>query len=107
MNNPVDLFAKRLASAPGRPFERLEWRQYAGMTFLYFLPAEEILRRRLEEFLNREAAKFTENTELRHEFGYVRTSRHGVVYRFRLLVPDEKSFCCGNLCPDCIRFRNH
>ncbi|WP_223700347.1 hypothetical protein [Sutcliffiella deserti] len=27
------------------------------------------------------------------------------VYRHRFYVPQEKMFCCGNLCPDCIRLR--
>lgn len=27
------------------------------------------------------------------------------VYRHRFYVPQEKMFCCGNLCEDCIRLR--
>ncbi|KMJ58513.1 hypothetical protein AB685_11575 [Bacillus sp. LL01] len=27
------------------------------------------------------------------------------VYRHRFFVPQEKMFCCGNLCDDCIRLK--
>lgn len=40
------------------------------------------------------------------ETHYVRQTQNLFVYRHRFFVPQEKMFCCGNLCPDCIRLRN-
>jgi hypothetical protein len=106
MNNPVDEFAKQLSSAPERPFDRMQVRRYAGVSFLNFLLKEGAAREDLETFIRKEAERFTENTAWSQEFVYVRTSHLGLIYRFRFRVPNEKSFCCGNLCPDCVRLNN-
>ncbi|WP_078381013.1 hypothetical protein [Sutcliffiella halmapala] len=37
---------------------------------------------------------------------YVRHDETHFVYRHRFFVPQEKMFCCGNLCVDCIRLKN-
>ncbi|WP_404449937.1 hypothetical protein LG307_09015 [Sutcliffiella horikoshii] len=39
------------------------------------------------------------------ETHYVRRQGCLFVYRHRFYVPQEKMFCCGNLCDDCIRLR--
>ncbi|MBM7621714.1 hypothetical protein JOC95_003622 [Bacillus tianshenii] len=39
------------------------------------------------------------------ETHFVRVSNNLYVYRHRFFVPQEKMFCCGNLCADCIRLR--
>lgn len=39
------------------------------------------------------------------ETHFVRQAQNQYVYRHRFFVPQEKMFCCGNLCEDCIRLR--
>ncbi|WP_226681113.1 hypothetical protein [Sutcliffiella horikoshii] len=39
------------------------------------------------------------------ETHFVRRDENLFVYRHRFYVPQEKMFCCGNLCDDCIRLR--
>ncbi|KPB03336.1 hypothetical protein [Bacillus sp. CHD6a] len=39
------------------------------------------------------------------ETHFVRSKKSLFVYRHRFYVPQEKMFCCGNLCEDCIRLR--
>ncbi|CAG9619834.1 hypothetical protein [Sutcliffiella rhizosphaerae] len=39
------------------------------------------------------------------ETHFVRRQEQIFVYRHRFFVPQEKMFCCGNLCEDCIRLR--
>ncbi|MGD6833189.1 hypothetical protein ACQCT5_13550 [Sutcliffiella halmapala] len=41
------------------------------------------------------------------ETHFVREAHHQYVYRHRFFVPQEKMFCCGNLCEDCIRLRKN
>nr|WP_034670071.1 hypothetical protein [Ectobacillus panaciterrae] len=36
---------------------------------------------------------------------FVRQENTLFVFRYRFYVPQQKMFCCGNLCIDCIRFR--
>jgi hypothetical protein len=39
------------------------------------------------------------------ETHFFRQENNIFVYRHRFYVPQEKMFCCGNLCEDCIRLR--
>jgi hypothetical protein len=45
------------------------------------------------------------DTDISFEYRYVRRSKGRDVYRIHFRVPDEKSFCCGNSCIDCILLR--
>lgn len=36
---------------------------------------------------------------------FVREDKNLYVFRHRFYVPQEKMFCCGNLCEDCIRLK--
>lgn len=86
-----------------REITHAEWRHYAGFRFLYVwspLPARQ-LAMRLEEA----GCQITAGTRLQWESVYVRSEGHQHIFRFRLLVPLEKQFCCGNLCEDCFLLR--
>jgi len=86
-----------------REIEHAEWRHYAGIRFLYVrspLPSNQ-LGRKLEET----GFQITAGTKLQWESVYVRSEGHQHIFRFRLLVPNEKQFCCGNLCEDCFLLR--
>jgi hypothetical protein len=44
--------------------------------------------------------------QLHCETIFVRQEEHLYVFRHRFYVPQQKMFCCGNLCPDCILYRS-
>ena len=76
------------------------WRTYAGQRFFYvnsMLPAPTVTTCILEV-----AKHLSSGTRLQPECVYVRSEATWHVYRFRFRVPDEKQFCCGNLCADCV-----
>ncbi len=80
------------------------WRFFAGQRFLYVdspLPAGTLARMLLEAGLT-----VTATTKLKVECIYVRSVERTHVLRFRFQVPNEKQFCCGNLCEDCFLLRN-
>ncbi|WNC17086.1 hypothetical protein [Brevibacillus brevis] len=79
------------------------WGTYAGQRFFYVSSAfpASALTKRLTETGERLAA----GTILKPECIYVRSDDREHVYRFRFTVPNEKQFCCGNLCEDCFLLR--
>lgn len=84
-------------------FEQGIYKEHAGQRFIYVqspLKPSEVTDKLLEE-----AHLLTHGTKLSIECVYVRSSVPLHVYRFRFLVPNEKQFCCGNLCVDCFRLR--
>lgn len=85
-------------------FQDVEYRYYAGVPFLY-LRVPEKAPSSLSSSIRRAALPLIRNTDLTFECCYVRSAGDRWVYRFRFRVPDEKSFCCGNHCPDCILLR--
>lgn len=81
-----------------------EWRMYAGQRFFYVnskLPVHSLTQLLLET-----GERLSIGTILKPECIYVRSSDPWHVYRFRFRVPDEKQFCCGNLCEDCFLLRS-
>jgi hypothetical protein len=82
---------------------QFHWLEFAGQRFLYVnspLPASHLAKKLLEA-----GNLSTQGTKLKVECLYVRSLEHLHVFRFRLLVPNEKQFCCGNLCDDCFLLR--
>ncbi|MCA1029948.1 hypothetical protein LCL95_02735 [Bacillus timonensis] len=78
----------------------------AGIPFLY------VTSRSTEgqhEFVNHliklASAEAMKGKRLTSETIFVRKEHNVFVYRHRFYVPQEKMFCCGNICVDCIRFR--
>ena len=76
-----------------------------GIPFLYFTVNPNIGKDTIETLIKIQAAMVMKGKRLQMEYSFVRRDRSLMVYRVRFLVPQEKMFCCGNLCPDCIRFR--
>ncbi|WP_409253589.1 hypothetical protein V1502_06695 [Bacillus sp. SCS-153A] len=96
-----DKFAEHLQSFEG--IEDFEMKKIAGIPFIYVggsLPKDQ-----LEELIKKAAAKSMRGKRLHSETVYVRQKGSELVYRHRFYVPQEKMFCCGNLCVDCIRLR--
>lgn len=79
------------------------WREFAGHRFLYV--KSPLQASQLAKSLLATGGKITVGTKLKVECSYVRSSDGEHVFRFRLLVPNEKQFCCGNLCEDCFLLR--
>lgn len=87
----------------GKMVAESSWRTYAGQRFFYVnstLPAPI-----LTKLLVGAAERLSSGTRLQPECVYVRSDADWHVYRFRFRVPDEKQFCCGNLCEDCFLHR--
>lgn len=81
-------------------------KEITGIPFLYVtLHPDAAGRNQAEQTIKSCAAKAIKGKRLRVVMEYVREENDLLVYRFRFLVPQEKMFCCGNLCPDCIRFK--
>ena len=82
----------------------IHWRKVAGIPFLY-LTSETIEREVLHFKIKKCAGRAMRGKRLHSETIPVRKDGSVWVFRHRFYVPQEKMFCCGNLCPDCIRFK--
>ncbi|WP_456271650.1 hypothetical protein [Bacillus sp. AK031] len=96
-----DKFAEHLKSFEG--IEDYEMKKIAGIPFIYVKGS--LSKEEIEEIVMRSSAKSMRGKRLHSETVYVRTKDQHYVYRHRFYVPQEKMFCCGNLCVDCIRLR--
>lgn len=75
---------------------------FVGMTFLYITPVNGTGEKEIRSLIAQTADSLTLNRNIYYDCFYVRQKERQFVYRFRFRYPDEKSFCCGNRCPDCI-----
>lgn len=77
----------------------------AGTSFIYLKKAPEVHERyAMERLLIRSAMRVMKGKRLTLSIRLVREDKTCLVYSIRFLVPRTKMFCCGNQCPDCIRF---
>ncbi|KUP08548.1 hypothetical protein Q73_04970 [Bacillus coahuilensis m2-6] len=83
---------------------RCERKVLAGASFLYIRKYD--LKPTIENDIKIHSMKSMENYRLHSETIFVRETDIHYVFRHRFFVPQEKMFCCGNLCEDCIRFRS-
>jgi hypothetical protein len=96
-----DKFAEILKSSEG--IEKYEMKKIAGIPFIYI--EGPLSKENMEEIIKKASAKSMRGKRLHSETVYVRQAGSRYVYRHRFFVPQEKMFCCGNLCIDCIRLR--
>ncbi|UKS67021.1 MULTISPECIES: hypothetical protein [Rossellomorea] len=75
----------------------------AGIPFLYV--ESKLSREELDYHIRKWSARAMRGKMLHSETIFFRASEDLSVYRHRFYVPQEKMFCCGNLCPDCVRFK--
>lgn len=80
-------------------------RKSAGIPFLYVQVKEPCTQQELEKAIKKAAAGAIKGKQLHSETEYVRKDHQLYVFRHRFYVPQRKMFCCGNLCPDCIRLK--
>lgn len=81
------------------------WRKIAGIPFLYISTAPELSQLTLEAIIKKCSAAAIKGSRLHSETIFVRQDGELFVYRHRFYVPQEKMFCCGNLCIDCTRLK--
>jgi hypothetical protein len=81
------------------------WNKITGIPFLYLLAKENTAQSEIEHIILISSAAVMKGKRLHCQTVFVRNEDNLFVYRHRFLVPQEKMFCCGNLCADCIRFK--
>lgn len=96
-------FIERLTRNP--LIEKASWNKVAGLPFLYITATAELSQSILEIEIRKCSAIAMKGHRLHCETVFVRNEGHLYVYRHRFLVPQEKMFCCGNLCADCVRLK--
>lgn len=81
---------------------------YSGVPFLYIKTHEtgEVPLEFIETTIKEASAKSMKGKRLHSETIFVRIEQNEYVFRHRFYVPQEKMFCCGNLCVNCVRLRN-
>ncbi len=95
-------FVNNLSNTNG--IKNAHWKRVAGIPFLY-LTTNTVEQDELHIKIKMCAGQAMRGKRLHAETIPVRTNRLNYVFRHRFYVPQEKMFCCGNLCPDCIRFK--
>lgn len=81
-------------------------KKFTGIPFIY-IHYHPIQNGNKLSFLIKKAASLSmRGKQLHCETIFVRQEERIYVFRHRFFVPQEKMFCCGNLCPDCILYRS-
>ncbi|WP_035662396.1 hypothetical protein [Halalkalibacter akibai] len=79
---------------------------FTGIPFIYITPVSETIQiQKLNDLLSYAAAKSMKGKRLSCDLSFVRMKSQTFVYRARFKVPQEKLFCCGNGCTDCVRLK--
>ncbi|MFZ3588046.1 hypothetical protein ACOI1C_01975 [Bacillus sp. DJP31] len=78
---------------------------YSGTPFLYIECPKTIDVSLLEKSIREASALAMKGKRLHSETIFVRKETNVYVYRHRFYVPQEKMFCCGNLCINCVRLK--
>ncbi|MCD7033919.1 hypothetical protein LRR81_06695 [Metabacillus sp. GX 13764] len=74
----------------------------AGTPFLYISAKEDVPLEELKKCIFRASKKAMLKKRVTVKTVFVRRDGNLNVFRHRFFVPQEKMFCCGNLCPDCV-----
>ncbi|MDZ5470671.1 hypothetical protein SM124_02795 [Bacillus sp. 31A1R] len=85
--------------------QQCHYQKVAGIPFLYVTVNENFVEKDLNKLIRSNAGKVMKGKQLHSETIYVRSDYPLFVYRHLFYVPQEKMFCCGNLCTNCIRLR--
>jgi hypothetical protein len=78
----------------------------AGLPFVYVHTVPGTTLDSVTDALKENSVKAMKGKRLTLELIFVRAEENVYIFRMRFLVPQEKMFCCGNLCFDCIRLRS-
>ena len=96
-----DFFIERLRQENGIEDAYVKWS--AGIPFIYIVSAKE--KSDIEYTIKKWSAKAMRGKRLHSDTIFFREKESLYVYRHRFYVPQEKMFCCGNLCVDCVRLK--
>lgn len=97
------LFIKQLTLS--EVITKAYWKKITGIPFLYIQTKPEQSQLIVENIIQKCSAVAIKGKRLHSETTFVRQDDLLYVYRHRFLVPQEKMFCCGNLCVDCTRLK--
>ncbi|WP_226674352.1 hypothetical protein [Rossellomorea aquimaris] len=75
----------------------------AGIPFIYVHSKKG--KSDIEYSIKKWSAKAMRGKRLHSDTIFFREKESLYVYRHRFYVPQEKMFCCGNLCVDCVRLK--
>jgi hypothetical protein len=103
LNDIWDIFFDRIKKDPH--IITIDKKLMAGIPFVYVCTCPEASLDATLAILKKYAVKAMKGKRLTLELAFVRSEENLYVFRMRFLVPQEKMFCCGNLCFDCIRLR--
>ena len=81
------------------------WKKITGIPFLYIQINPDTPHPTLESLIKKCSDIAIKGKRLHSETVFVRQDDMLFVYRHRFYVPQEKMFCCGNLCVDCTRLK--
>ncbi|WP_108669810.1 hypothetical protein [Peribacillus acanthi] len=87
--------------------QKVHYKKVTGIPFLYITVSDSSVT--LDTILKHMkicSALVMKGKQLHCETIYFRQQELLFVFRHRFYVPQKKMFCCGNLCPDCIRFKD-
>jgi hypothetical protein len=82
------------------------WKKVTGIPFLYIISPICISQCEIDKEIIKCSAFVMKGIRLHSDTIFVRKEAGLYVYRHRFYVPQEKMFCCGNLCEDCTRLKN-
>ncbi|MFC3882699.1 hypothetical protein ACFOU2_03990 [Bacillus songklensis] len=78
----------------------------AGIPFIYIefaLPDTPQLK--IDEAIAASSKQAIQGKSITFDTVFVRSEKNLLIYRHRFYVPQQKMFCCGNVCSDCTRFK--
>jgi hypothetical protein len=104
LNTIWENFLNRMKLDPS--ISLIEKKTMAGIPFIYVTVQPTRTLEETTELVKKHAVKAMKGKRLTLSLFFVRSEGNLHVYRMRFLVPQEKMFCCGNLCYDCIRFKD-
>ncbi|RSK26915.1 hypothetical protein EJF36_08555 [Bacillus sp. HMF5848] len=87
--------------------EKFHKTEHAGIPFLYITTSKQLLVNEWIDIIHQSSKKAVHNRQITFETVFIRKENNLLVFRHRFYVPQEKMFCCGNFCKDCIRFKQN
>ncbi|KHF40804.1 hypothetical protein [Halalkalibacter okhensis] len=83
----------------------IQKKKFGGQPFVYLELTSPISKSQLENLLTQSSKKAMIGKRLTCDISFVRMQHQTFVYHIRFKVPQEKLFCCGNSCTNCIRLK--
>jgi hypothetical protein len=100
MSSLAEQFLTLLNQTEERPCQSFAIRTFAGKTFLYAKSTD--LETPILSFVNQKGKQMVRGTIWKFNCRFVRQTDEMDVFEIAFLAPEEKSFCCGNQCVNCI-----